>query len=385
MTYTTSKKKIPKPNKMRLEQTRMIIGDLQVMESHTIYRLEELLKIVQDGNAKPASFERYPGIWRFPQTQGIIFAILHGHSLPNLTAMLTDELHLEWVDGLQRETDIINFLLNKTKIHHPKDKLIHGKLFKQLPKQIQKQILQYPIVIKEFVLDSNDPDYKEKRKLIRDYYIKINSWSTPLNNAEKRVAIYEDSQFHKATIAQNRKMKKFYNYHNIMKGDMKKRSYDLELTGEFMVLVTEEAQSSGNKLSQFYEQWTKVYPKRKDAIAKLDHIVLRCIPKLLGKGNKLSDIGMDSFAHLYAIVGWCAFADRAGIEPPEDSFKRLQSFMLEVKRIGKMVDNAKSDSETETILNTNAGKYWKSVRDATRSKTNREKRIKSLGKAIMRT
>jgi hypothetical protein len=353
------------------------------MECYTLYSLEDILKIFQDGHSKPASFERKKGIWKFLQTQGIIFAILHRYSLPNLTAILTDETHLEWVDGLQREYDIINFLQNKTKIHYPKDKLIHGKYFRQLPKQIQKEVLAYRIVIKEFILNGDDPDYEEKRKLIRDFYIRINSWSTPLNNAEKRVALFEDSQFHKATIPQNRKMQKFYKQHDIMNDDQIKRSYDLELTGEFMVLVTEKAQSSGKKLDQFYEMWTKRYPKRKEAVAKLDHIVLRCVPKLLGKGNKLSDIGMNSFAHVYGVIGWCAYADEAGIEPPGDSFKRLQNFMAEVKRVSKMFDEA-TDSEKGMMLNTNAGKYWKTTKDATRSKSNRENRIKSLGKAIMR-
>ena len=367
---------------MRLRQSRLLIGGLQVMECYTIYHLEDILKIEQDGHAKPASFERKKGIWKFLQTQGIIFAILHRLSLPNLTAIITDATHLEWVDGLQREYDIINFLQNKTKIYYPQEKLVHGKLFKQLPKEIQKRILTYPIVIKEFLLDSDDPDYEEKRKLIRDFYIRINSWSTPLNNAEKRVAQYEDSQFHKATKPQNRKMQKFYKQHDIMNVDQIQRSYDLELTAEFMVLVTEKAQSSGKKLDQFYEMWTKRYPKRKEAVAKLDHIVLRCVPKLLGKGNKLSDIDMNKFAHVYAVIGWCAYADEAGIEPPGDSFNRLKNFMEEVKGVSRMFDDA-TDSEQRMMLNTNAGKYWKTTKDATRSKSNREKRIKSLGKAII--
>jgi len=366
---------------MRIRQSRLLIGGLQVMECYTLYSLGDILKIEQDGNAKPCSFERKKDIWRIIQKREIVLAILHRLSLPNLTAILTDEQNLEWVDGLQREYDIINFLQNKTKIYYPQEKLVHGKLFKQLPKEIQKRILTYPIVIKEFILNSDDPDYEEKRKLIRDFYIKINSWSTPLNNAEKRVAQYEDSQFHKATIPQNRKMQKFYKQQNIMNDDQIKRSYDLELTAEFMVLVTEKAQSSGKKLDQFYEMWTKRYPKRKEAVAKLDHIVLRCVPKLLGK-NKLSDIGMDTFAHAYAVIGWCAYADEAGIEPPGDSFNRLKNFMAEVKRVSRMFDDA-TDSEQRMMLNTNAGKYWKTTKDATRSKSNREKRIKSLGKAII--
>lgn len=381
---TTKKRTSSKQQKFK-EPSRLLVGGLSITESYTKYTLEDILAYKQQGKSKPASFERELGVWKFFQNNTLILSLLSGFSIPALTAIWTKDISLEWVDGIQRENCLMGFLMNKIKIHCPKDKVFHGKFFKQLPKELQKRLLQYPIVVKEFLLDKDDPDYAEKRRLIRDYYIKINSkkFMSPLNNQEVRMALYEDSQFTKAVLTQNRKMKKFYKHNNIMKGNMTERSIDKEFTSELMVLVTEKPQSSGKKLDQFFDTWTKVYPKRKEAIAKLDHIVLSCIPKLLGKNNKLSDIGMDNLSHVYALIGWCANADEAGIETPGDSFNRLKSFMGDIKRVSKMVDNAKTDDEINEIINTNAGKYWKSIRDATRSKSNREKRIKSLGKAII--
>lgn len=365
-----------------MSSSRLLISELAMMESYTKLKIEDLMQFRKEKKAYPASFEREIDVWKLPQQKQFINWILNGYPLPNLTAINTDNAELEWVDGIQRESTIIQFVMNKIRIHSPKDKALHNKLFKQLPKHLQEKILKYPIVVKEFLLSKEDPDYEINRTAIREFYIAMNSKGVPLNSQEVRMAIYEFSQFLKATKIQNKKMQPFYKFHKMMKGNMIQRSQDKELTGEFMVLVTEGANSSGKKLSQFHETWSKIYPKRKDAIAKLDHIILRCIPKLLGK-NKLSDIGMNTFADLYAIVGLCANLDQAGIETPSDSFTRLKNFKEEVKKVGKRIDDAKTSNEKTTMENTNAGKYWKSSRDATRSKTNREKRIKALGKALI--
>lgn len=369
----------PKP------RTVMLVNGLQVPEAYSIYQIRDILQLDKLGKVKPASFERKIGAWKDLQKKELISSVLHRFSIPNLTAINSGDNSLEWVDGLQRWEDISDFLTNQMKITFPKDKLIHGKYFKYLPKQIQEQILNCPLVIKEFLLDENDQKYEERRNFIREYYIKQNSktYNTTLNNAEIRTARYENSEFRKAVVSENRKMTKFYKTHNIMKGNMKERSYDEELTAELMVLVTEKAQSSGKKLDTYYEIFSKQYPKKKEAVAKLDHIILGCLPKILGK-HKLSEIQMNTFNHVYALVGWCINADEGGIEPPVDSFKRLDDFMKEVSSISSLVKKAKTDEEREKVFNTNAGQYWKTTQEGTRSKRNREIRIKCLGKAIMR-
>ena len=384
MTSTTTKTRTKTKTKRTLGTTRMLVSGLQVPESYTTYYLRDLLELEKQGKLQPASFERKPGAWKELQKNELIISVLTRFSIPNLTAINSGESYLEWVDGLQRWEDISEFLLNKRRIVSKEDKLIDGKFFKDLPKQIQQDTLDCPIVIKEFLLKEDDPFYEGKRKYIREYYIKQNSkkYNTPLNNAQIRAARYEDSEFHKAVLRQTKKMNKFYKEHDIMRGNMKERSLNQELTAELMVLATEKSQSSGRKLDTFYEIWQTQYPKRKEAPTKLDHIVLKCIPKILGR-HKLCDIHMNTFNSVYAIVGWCGILDEGGIEAPSDSYKRLESFMKEVGSIGKRVKNATTDQEKESIKNTNSGRYWSTTQEGTRSKRNREIRIKCLGKALM--
>lgn len=385
MSTATSKTRTKTRTKTKrtLGTTRMLVSGLQVPESYTTYYMKDLLELEKQGKLQPASFERKEGVWRDQQKNELTISVLTRFSIPNLTAINSGEDHLEWVDGLQRWEDISEFLLNKRKVVS-KDKLIDGKFFKDFPKQIQKEILNCPLVIKEFLLKEDDPLYERKRKYIREYYIIQNSkkYNTSLNNAEIRAARYEDSEFHKAVLKQTKKMNKFYKEHDIMKGNMKERSFDQELTAELMVLTTEKSQSSGRKLDTFYEIWQTQYPKRKEASAKLDHIVLKCIPKILGR-HKLCDIHMNTFNSVYAIVGWCGILDEGGIEAPSDSYKRLESFMKEIGSIGKRLKNATTDQEKESIKNTNSGRYWSTTQEGTRSKRNREIRIKCLGKALM--
>jgi hypothetical protein len=127
-------------------------------------------------------YQRHSGIWPTNAKSYFIDSILTSYPFPKIYIQevldrKTKKIRREIVDGQQRVTTIISFLKNEFRLTAT-SKLYNGMYYSDLSEQLQIDFLSYSVPI-DMVLAAD-------RAEILEMFRRMNSYTVPLNPAEKR-------------------------------------------------------------------------------------------------------------------------------------------------------------------------------------------------------
>src|SRR5438105_4262064 len=197
-------------------------------------------------------------IWPPKARSFLIDTIVRGLPIPKL--YMRQQLQLssrrtihEVVDGQQRVGAILDFLagnLRLNRAHGP----YGGSLFDGLPEEAQKKFLSYEFSV-DLLVDASDAD-------VLDIFARINSYSLPLNEQEKRNARFF-GEFKKTAYSLGWEHLEFWKRHRILTDKAIARMREAELTSELLVAMLNGLQDKKKSLNVFYEKWDDRFPKQR--------------------------------------------------------------------------------------------------------------------------
>lgn len=129
-------------------------------------------------------YQRSDGVWPNSARSFLIETILLGYPIPKLylyqvTDLKSRKTTKQIVDGQQRSFTILDFYQDKFVISRTSElDDVKGKGFSQLPEEYQRKFIEYTLSVDLFISATNEE--------IREVFRRINSYTVPLNNEEKR-------------------------------------------------------------------------------------------------------------------------------------------------------------------------------------------------------
>jgi hypothetical protein len=170
-------------------------------------------------------------VWSSQQKSLFIHSLIYGFPFPPAYAQDKGDGILWMLDGKQRLSCVIDFVLNEFRLHKstPKcfNEAIGGKLFKELPEEFREEILSTNFTIYQMV-DMTDEERDEM-------FVRLNR-GTPLSKIEQTRAMYSDLI---SQIEDISKMEFFTNYVLLSKS-AKNRFTDQELIIQTAMLLDNE-------------------------------------------------------------------------------------------------------------------------------------------------
>lgn len=178
----------------------------------------------------------------------------------------------EVVDGQQRISAILDFINGEFTVLPSHNTDIAKQKYDALPEYVQKTILSYPLSVN--VLNTNsDAD-------VLDVFARLNSYSLPLNAAEKLNAKYTGA-FRNAMNLMARKHLAYWSKHKILGSQQIARMGDVELTADLAVTMMTELRPGRKRLETFYKKYDDEFPQEQVVASQFDH-TLSLIEELVG-------------------------------------------------------------------------------------------------------
>ncbi len=201
------------------------------------------------------SYQRSSGVWPLYAQSYFIDTILEGFTFPkiyfyqNLDKQTRKPIK-EIVDGQQRLHAIKEFALNKLKLG-PSSKNYSGYKYSDLPEDKQNEFLMYSV--------STDVILSASKTELLEMFRRINAYTAPLNDAEKRHSKYQGEFKWFVTDLSDRYTSILKNY-NILTDKQIIRMYDAELFTEFaLVLDSGITSKSSPKLDNIYKKYDEKF------------------------------------------------------------------------------------------------------------------------------
>ena len=135
------------------------------------------------------NYQRNARVWPERAQSYLIETILLGFPMPKLALHQQTDLKsrrsLKYVvDGQQRTNAIVDFFNGKLRLSNSLElEAARGKTFDSLTQDLQEAFLSYPLQFDQFEAADSD--------VVREYFRRINSFTTPLNAEERRHAIFQ--------------------------------------------------------------------------------------------------------------------------------------------------------------------------------------------------
>ena len=154
---------------------------LTVADYCNAYRRQEVLV--------DRKYQRNARVWPERAQSYLIETILRGFPMPKLALHQQTDVRsrrsLKYVvDGQQRTNAIVDFFDGKLTLSHSLEfEAARGKTLDGLSQDLQEAFLSYPLQFDQF--EAADED------VVREYFRRINSFTTPLNPEERRHANYQ--------------------------------------------------------------------------------------------------------------------------------------------------------------------------------------------------
>lgn len=211
-------------------------------------------------------YQRSPKVWPTAARSFLIDTILRGYPMPKLclrqiTDLKTRRTRKEIVDGQQRSTVIFEFYSDKFRISGQNNRAC-GLKFSQLDDDLKEAFLGYTISVDLFV----GADESE----IREVFRRINSYTVPLNDQEKRHAIYQ-GEF-KWFIADLSKQysQLLKNLQVFNENQLTRMSDSVLLTDLTISLVDGLFTSTPSKLTSYYKLFDGAFEPATDILGRID-------------------------------------------------------------------------------------------------------------------
>jgi uncharacterized protein with ParB-like and HNH nuclease domain len=225
----------------------------------------------------------------------------------------------EIVDGQQRLSSVLDFYDDLIALPKDEDTEWSGLTYSRLNRDLQRSILTYEFSV-DILIDASDAD-------VLDVFARINSYSVPLNQQEKRNAKYFGS-FKKAVYSLGFQHLEFWKKHGIFSDSAMARMREAEFTSELLVAMTSGLQDKKGSLDSFYEKWDDRFPYRKKSAERF-----RDVMDIIGihVGNTLQTIAFKRsplFYTLFLVVYELRYAKFGDLASSRRSFNEADGQVL---------------------------------------------------------
>ena len=207
-------------------------------------------------------------VWPIKAKAYLIDTILHGLPIPKLYMRQHLDLNStktirEIVDGQQRLRAVLDFYAGAFKLSA--DISPYGSVtYSNLPEDAKRQFLKYEFSV-DVLIDAADAD-------VLDIFARINSYSVPLNDQEKRNAKYYGS-FKNTAYSLGLEHLEFWKRNRILTDQAITRMKEAELTSELLIGMSNGLQDKKKSINVFYQKWDDKYPYRRESVTRFRDII----------------------------------------------------------------------------------------------------------------
>ena len=215
------------------------------------------------------NYQRGVGLWPLNARTYFIDSILNGYPFPKITIRQTVDLKTkkstrEIIDGQQRMTSIRDFINNRMRLSKASEDF-HGMNFDELELETQREFLAYEVSVDTVIAATEDE--------VLGIFRRMNSYTLPLNEAEKRHATYqgEFKWFIKEMMSSYSPLLEDY---QILSTRQISRMDDADLITELAQVILEGVFTRGSKrLNAIYKSNEYSFQNKEDVHAKLIEVL----------------------------------------------------------------------------------------------------------------
>lgn len=232
-------------------------------------------------------YQRSDRIWPPQARSYLIDTILSGYPIPKIslsqkTDLMTRKTVKEIVDGQQRTRAILDFYHDKLTITTPHSEFA-GKKYSTLPHEFKQKFVEYDLGVDVFAGASEWE--------IREAFRRMNSYTVPLNNQEKRHATYQ-GPFKWFINKMADRYSSSFKKSGVLSDAQLSRMQDSELLTELSIFIEKGIQDSSQaRLDSFYSEHEKHFEN--------EAFVEEVIDFSIGYINELRDIHNTSIMTKY--------------------------------------------------------------------------------------
>ncbi len=320
------------------------------------------------------SYQRGAGLWPASARSYFIDTILTNFPFPKLyfsesLDRLSRKVVREIVDGQQRFTTIIDFINDKFRLTSVSQQFA-GKSFSELPEETQLSFLAHPVPV-DVIRNASKPE-------ILEMFRRMNAYTLPLNESEKRHALFHGPFKWFVNRLTNDLSATFVEF-DILTNRQIVRMSDAELIAD-MVLALELGviSTSPKQLTDLYQRYDVKFDKE----AKYDELIREFFDFLT---QHLTDFKKSYLMKSYTIhTLFCACVlNKVGL--PE---KNGELGMAPIGKFYKDIDSAREQLRALSLAHESSDRegsfkeYVEAVEGATTRKPARLKRVQFLAKAL---
>ena len=178
----------------------------------------------------------------------------------------------EVVDGQQRISAILDFINGEFTVLPSHNPDIAKQKYDALSEHVQEAILSYSLSVNVLNVNSDAE--------VLDVFARLNSYSFPLNAAEKLNAKYTGA-FRNAMNLMARKHLAYWRKHKILGSLQIARMGDVDLTADLVVTMMTELRPGRTHIEPFYKKHDDEFPQEQVVAFQFDH-TLSLIEELVG-------------------------------------------------------------------------------------------------------
>jgi hypothetical protein len=225
------------------------------------------------------------------------------------------------IDGQQRLTSILSFLNDKLKLSNPYSGEYKGKVFSQLPENVQNNILRYKIDINEI----NDPTEDE----IRDLYSRVNKYTVQLNKQELRKADFPGEFLR---LSSKMAELEFFEDGKIFTIAQRRRMLDVEFISELLVLLIAGEQDKKEYLDDFYEGNSVMTNPTYEELKILFESIINDLSNIFNSNLQIVKTRFKQKSDFYTLVGCINQLKKEGLKLQLERIPDLQEIMIRLDK-----------------------------------------------------
>lgn len=293
----------------------------------------------QGGLELNPSFQRRK-VWSDKAKSYLMDTIIRGKPIPKV--FIRQKLNVstktsvrEVVDGQQRLRSILSYIKDGFSISRRQNADYGGKLFSQLPEDVQAQILSFEVAVDLLI---NLPNSE-----ILDIFSRLNSYAVILNEQEK-INAEHFGPFKIIADEIGRKYNEYWTKQDILSDRDILRMQEVNLVADLLIAMREGIKSK-KQVRKYYGQYEKAFDDNVEQIATRFDSVIEVIGKLYPEGLVGTEFSRNHlFYSLFTTITHCLFglpnlvADKASIATDAD----IERSRNRLDRIGEMFEAAEA-------------------------------------------
>lgn len=296
--------------------------------------ISDLNSQMQKGELKiNKDYQRFKGLWPPNARSYFIDTVLNEYPFPKIVIrqmvdLKTKQTCREIIDGQQRLTSIKDFIDDKLVLSTVSNNY-KGLTFSQLDDDIKEKFLSYEV--------SMDNVISATEEEILEIFRRINSYTLPLNDPEKRHATYQGKfkWFIKDLIEQYSNI--FEQYQILTKREIS-RMMDADLMTEICQVITDGIKS---RSARYLESLYKRYDKKFDNIEEVKEKITDTLDFIKVELNKVLDAQIIKSYMFYSLFSALVF-NRYGITLDESKINLIRKTGYYTNDINQSIQNIMS-------------------------------------------